>query len=238
MNSTFIWQSKHLGLGVGIALSGLGFFLAVPNNMNSWIKIQKTSVVMGFELLETTYVRTNEIIPDGYQIAEAPVKGYHEIKAMGTGLMLLGSAMSLCFSSILKKEYERIEQSNYRLRQSEFELEDLHRDQTTEVARWAIELDAQSDISAMLNPPKAYLEDLDTEHSEEAQHFSETSTGFLGWLQSKGIQQAKVRDIAQKSFNNKKIPTETLRLWVDDLVNNGVAIWIDDKKSEFKLLSE
>lgn len=92
--------------------------------------------------------------------------------------------------------------------------------QNTEVARWAIELDAQSDISRMLNPPTPYIEEEPDDEDEstgrehkaiEPSKFSETYTGFLGWLQSKEIRQGTVRELAQKSFNGKKIPSDQSR---------------------------
>ncbi|MUH01128.1 hypothetical protein F7734_56240 [Scytonema sp. UIC 10036] len=238
MNPKFIWQSKHLGLGVGIALSGLGLFLAVPENMNTWIKVQKTYTIGSFEFQDTTHIRINETTPQGYAVVEL-IPGKTEYKALGTGLMFLGSVLSLCFSSILVKEYERIEQSNYRLRQSEFELEDLHLDQTTEVARWAIELDAQADISKMLNPPKAYLPDSE-EDEPDNDKFSETSTGFLGWLKTKNLDTShiKVSQVGSLSFNGRKLKADEIRKFVDELVTSEVAEWLDDKKSEFRLLSQ
>lgn len=239
MNPKFLWQSKHLGLGIGVSLTLLGLFLAVPENINSWKKVEKTYTIGGFAFQDITHIRMNEAIPEGFEVTEA-IPGKTEYKALGTGLMFLGSVLSLCFSSILVKEYERIEQSNYRLRQSEFELEDLHRDQTTEVARWAIELDAQADISAMLNPPKAYLPDSEDEPDNDT--FSETTFGFLAWLKTKEldfskISVSKVTSLSFKSRENgsKKLSVTQVRSFVDELISSNTTEWLDDKKSEFRL---
>jgi hypothetical protein len=132
---------------------------------------------------------------------------------------------------------------NHKIRRSEWELEDVEVSQNTEVARWAIELDAQGDISRMLNPPTPYMEDEPEDEESSAQKaieptkFSETYTGFLGWLHSKEIRQATVRDLAQRSFNGKKIPSEQIRRWVDELAGDGLAEWLDEEKREFRLLN-
>ncbi|KAB8313972.1 hypothetical protein SD81_040290 [Tolypothrix campylonemoides VB511288] len=239
MNPKFVWQSKHLGLGVGVVLAGLGLFLAVPENVNTWRRIEKTSKVFGYEIKESTYIRLNEFLPQGFAEVEM-IPGRVEYKALGTGLLFLGSAMSLVFSSILLREYERIEQTNYIVRQSEFELEDLQLNQNTEVARWAIELDAQADISTMLNPSVQYLQEPQEEETEEIKDtFSETSTGFLGWVREKkpNVSQFKVTDLCKLRFNKRLLKVDEIRKFVDDLVASEVAEWLDDSKSTFRLLN-
>ncbi|MUH00353.1 hypothetical protein F7734_52030 [Scytonema sp. UIC 10036] len=243
MNQKFLWATKHWGLGVGASLAVVGIVLAAPENMNTWRRVEKTSEFFGQTYTESTYIRMDEIIPQGYEVT-ALAYGRHEMKALGAGLLFLGSAMVWGFAQALVPEYERLEKTNHRIRKSEFELEDIQIQQNTEVARWSIELDAQSDISKMLNPPKPYIEESveDEEESEqkalEGAKFSDTYTGFLGWLQSKEIRQATVRDLAQKSFNGKKIPSEQIRKWVDELCVDGLAEWLDEEKKEFRLLNQ
>lgn len=239
MNSKFIWQSKHWGIAIGCASAVTGLILAVPNNVNTWRQIEKHSQVLGYKYIDISYIRQNEIIPEGFEVTNL-IPGQHGIKALGTGLLFMGCAMIWGFSQALSKDYERIEKTNWKIRQSEFELEDIQIDQNVEVQRWAIELDAQSDISNMLNPPKAYLEEAEEEEEEEnpdKQKFSENAIGYLGWLQAKNFIQAKVRDLAQLSFNGKKIPTDQIRKWIDELCTDGVTEWLDEDKKEFRILN-
>lgn len=248
MNDKFILASKHWGVGVGGCLAIAGLILAAPENMNTWRQVERSSQFFNQAYTETTYIRLSETVPAGYRVTSSTF-GKHETKTLGVGLLLLGSAMVWGFAQALVPEYDRIERTNHKIRQSEFELQDVEIEQNTEVSRWAIELDAQTDISNMLNPPKAYLQDEDDEEDEEEKErkalkgsggakFSETYTGFLGWLNSKDIRQAKVRELAQLSFNGKKIPSEQIRKWVDELCVDELAEWLDEEKKEFRLLNQ
>lgn len=238
MNSKFIWQSKHWGIAIGCASAITGIILAIPKNVNTWRQIEKHSQVFGYKYNDISYIRSNEIIPEGFEVTNI-IPGQYEIKALGTGLLFMGSAMIWGFSQALVKEYERLEKTNWKIRQSEFELEDIQIDQNVEVQRWAIELDAQSDISNMLNPPKAYLEEAEEEEEEnpDKQKFSENAVGYLGWLQAKNFSQAKVRDLGMLRFNRRQPKAEEIRKWIDELCVDGVAEWLDEKKNEFRLLN-
>lgn len=244
MNEKFLWATKHWGMGIGGCMAIAGLVLAAPENMNTWQQVERSGQFLGQTYTENTYIRMGEALPSGYQVIGITL-GKHETKALGTGLLFLGSAMVWGFAQALVPEYDRLEEINHKVRQSEFELEDIQINQNVEVQRWAIELDAQSDISAMLNPPKAYLQDEENDEEEEERKallgggtkFSETYTGFLGWLNSKEIRQATIRDLAQKSFNGKKNPSEQIRKWIDELCADGLAEWLDEEKKEFRLLS-
>jgi hypothetical protein len=242
MNDNFIWASKHGGIAIGGALAVTGLFLAAPQTMITWHKVENERKAFGMNYTEVTYVRAGETPPEGFTVTDT-VYGSHETKALGTALLFLGSSLVWSFSQALVPEYERLERLNHKIRRSEWELEDVEVSQNTEVARWAIELDAQGDISRMLNPPTPYMEDEPEDEESSAQKaieptkFSETYTGFLGWLHSKEIRQATVRDLAQRSFNGKKIPSEQIRRWVDELAGDGLAEWLDEEKREFRLLN-
>jgi hypothetical protein len=245
MNEKFLWASKHVGIAVGGALAVTGLFLAAPKNMVTWRRVEQERTALGMNYAEVSYVRVGEALPKGFTVTRT-IYGNHETKALGTALLFFGSTLVWGFSQALVPEYERIERTYHKIRQSEFELEDVQVTQNTEVARWAIELDAQGDISRMLNPPVPYIEEEADDEDEgtagghkaiEPSKFSETYTGFLGWLQSKEIRQATVRELAQKSFNGKKIPSDQIRRWVDELSVDGLAEWLDEDKKEFRLLN-
>ncbi len=238
MNSKLIWQSKHWGIGIGCASAIVGLILAVPENVNTWRLVEKHNQVFGYKYNDINYIRTNEIIPPGFEVTNL-IPGKHEMKALGTGLLFMGSAMIWGFSQALVKDYERLETTNWKIRQSEFELKNIEIEQNTEVQRWAIELDSQGDISKMQQASVSYMGEGEKEEEEkpENQKFSENAIGYLAWLQSKNFNQAKVRDLGMLHFNKRQPKAEEIRKWIDELCVDGIAQWLDEKKNEFKLLT-
>ncbi len=123
------------------------------------------------------------------------------------------------------------------VRQSEFKLADLEYTQGVEVDRWAIELDAQQQISNMIQSPKSYYESED-EHPKTEPEFSRTTTGFLAWLQQKSEKLGntfEVRWCRQQSFVGKKPTQDEIITWVTELVNIEQVEWEEEGKS-FKLI--
>ena len=238
MNSKALWLAKHWGLGTGILMSISGLIMAAPGNMQSWVISQANNKAPFLQIKYKTIAvtRFDEDVPSGYK----PIKfiaDNHELKGLGTSMMILGTSLLFGCANALKKEYERLETANWMVRQSEFKLADLEYTQGVEVDRWAIELDAQQQISNMIQPPKNYYEQSDEQPKIEP-GFSRTCTGFLAWLQQKAEQLGndfEVRWCRQQSFAGKKPTQEEIIIWVTELVNIEQAEWVEEGKS-FKLI--
>ncbi len=179
MNNKALWLAKHWGLGIGTLISVTGLIMAAPGNMQSWVISQGNNKI---PILQVKYdniitTRFNEDVPSGYK----PIKfipDNHELKGLGTSMMILGTSLLFGCANALKKEYERLETANWMVKQSEFTLADLEYSQGVEVDRWAIELSAQQQISNMIQSPKSYYEE-DNEQPKTEPEFSRTATGFL-----------------------------------------------------------
>ena len=241
MNNKAVWLAKHWGLGTGILMTISGLVMASPGYMQSWV-VSKGSNKL--PILEVKYdeiitTRFNEDVPRGYK----PIKfipDNHELKGLGTSMMILGTSLLFGCANALKKEYERLETANWMVRQSEFKLADLEYTQGVEVDRWAIELHAQQQISNMIQPPKSYYEQEDEQPKTEPE-FSRTATGFLAWLQKKAEilgNTFEVRWCRQQSFAGKKPTQEEIVTWVTELVQIEQAEWVDEDKKNFRLLDQ
>ena len=238
MNNKALWLAKHWGLGIGVVMSVSGLVMASPGYMQSWVISQANNLAPFFQIKYKTVAttRAQEDIPRGY----TPIRfipDSHELKGLGTSMMLLGTTLILGCANSLKKEYERIETANWMVRQSEFKLADLEYTQGVEVDRWAIELDAQQQISNMIQSPKSYYEQEDNQPKPQSE-FSRTATGFLAWLQKKAETLGdtfEVRWCRQQSFAGKKPTQDEIIIWVTELVNIEQAEWVEEGKS-FKLI--
>ncbi len=241
MNNKAIWLAKHWGLGTGILMTISGLVMASPGYMQSWVISQGNNKI---PILQVKYddiitTRFNEDVPSGYKPIRF-IPDNHELKGLGTSIMLLGTSLLFGCANSLKKEYERLETANWMIRQSEFKLADLEYTQGVEVDRWAIELDAQQQISNMIQSPKSYYENVD-EQSKPEPEFSRSATGFLAWLQKKAETLGntfEVRWCRQQSFAGKKPTQEEIVTWVTELINVEQAEWVDEEKKSFRLLNE
>ena len=238
MNNKAVWLAKHWGLGTGILMTISGLVMASPGYMQSWVISQANNqlnfVQIKYKTIATT--RAQEDVPRGYTpISFLPDN--HELKGLGTSMMILGTSLLFGCANTLKKEYERLETANWMVRQSEFKLADLEYSQGVEVERWAIELDAQQQISNMIQPQKNYY-DTENEQPKPEPEFSRTATGFLAWLQQKAEKLGntfEVRWCRQQSFAGKKPTQEEIITWVEELVNIEQVEWEEEGKS-FKLI--
>lgn len=143
-------------------MSFTGLIMAAPGNVQSWVISQANNKTPFLTLKYKTIAITceDEDIPNGH----TPIRfiaDNHELKGLGASMMLLGTSLILGCANYLKKEYERLETANWMVRQSEFKLANLEYTQGVEVDRWAIELDAQQQISNMIKSPKTYYEQED-----------------------------------------------------------------------------
>ena len=242
MNNKAIWLTKHWGLGIGVLMSVTGLVMAAPGNMQSWVISQANNktpfLQVKFKTIATT--RLNEDIPKGYTPISF-IADQHELKGLGTSMMLLGTSLILGCANSLKKEYERLERANWMVRQSEFTLADLEYTQGVEVDRWAIELDAQQQISNMQQPPKKYY-DTENEQSKPEPEFSRSATGFLAWLTKKAQERNsntfEIKWCRVQSWAGQKYSTEQIISWVEELVNVEQLEWVDTEKKSFRLLNE
>ena len=239
MNNKAIWLTKHWGLGIGVVMSISGLVMAAPGNMQSWVISQANNktpfLQVKFKTIATT--RFNEDVPRGYTPISF-IQDNHELKGLGTSMMLLGTSLILGCANSLKKEYERLETANWMVRQSEFTLADLEYTQGVEVDRWAIELEAQQQISNMIQSPKSYYEVEDSTPKPEPD-FSRTATGFLAMLQQKAEKIGntfEVRWCCQQSLSGKKSTIAEVMNWVEELVKIEQVEWVGDDKKNFRLL--
>ena len=241
MNNKALWLTKHWGLGIGVVMSVSGLIMAAPGNMMTW-KISQGSdkePFLGTTYTTTAVTRINELIPNKYKLI-AIIRDNHELKGLGTSMMILGTSLLFGCANALKKEYERLETANWMVRQSEFKLADLEYTQGVEVDRWAIELEAQQQISNMIQSPKSYYDKEDEQPKLEPE-FSRTATGFLAWLQQKAEKignKFEVRWCMQQSFAGKKGTKEEIITWVMQLVQIEQAEWLDQEKKSFRLLND
>lgn len=241
MNNKALWLTKHWGLGIGTLMSVTGLIMASPGYMESWVVSQGSNKfpIFQVEYDETITTRFNEGVPRGYK----PIKfiaDSHDLKGLGTSIMILGTSLLFGCANSLKKEYERLETANWMVRQSEFKLADLEYTQGVEVDRWAIELDAQQQISNMIQSPKSYYEQEDNQPKLEPE-FSRTATGFLAWLQQKSEKLGntfEVRWCRQQSFVGKKPSQEEIITWVTEMIQIEQAEWLDQEKKSFRLLDQ
>lgn len=243
MNNKALWLAKHWGLGIGALMSFGGLIMAAPGNMQTWKISQVTTKdpFLGMSYTTTAITRLNEPVPNGYKPV-GTIPDNHELKGLGTSMMILGSTLLFGCANSLTFEYERLETANWMIRRSEFELADLEYTQGVEVDRWAIELNAQQQISNMLQPPTSYY----TTENEQPKlqpepEFSRTATGFLAWLQQKAEKLGNnfsVRWCCQQSFVGKKPTKDEITTWVTELVQIEQAEWLDDEQKNFRLLND
>ena len=242
MNNKAIWLTKHWGLGIGILMTISGIVMASPGYMQSWVISQGSNKL---PILEVKYdeiitTRFNEDVPRGYK----PIKfipDNHELKGLGTSMMILGTSLLFGCANALKTEYERLETANWIIRQSEFKLADLEYTQGVEVDRFAIEYDAQQEISNMQQPPKKYY-DIEDEQPKPEPEFSRTATGFLAWLTKKAEERNsnifEIKWCRVQSWAGQKYSTEQIISWVEELVNVEQVEWVDTEKKSFRLLND
>lgn len=234
------WLLKHWALGLSSLVSFGGLFLAVPGNEVAWRAYQQTDKLLGVEYKMDEYYRADAVPPKKYQlIAILPdAKG---LKGLGASLMLVGSTVLFMSANALKKEYERLELTNWAIRKSEFELTDYEYEQSVEVDRYAIDLQYQQQISDMLNPPTSYHPEDTPQDQPKLQaepEFSKTATGYLAWLQQKAAKLGnsfEVRWCCQQSFAGSKPTKAEVTGWVDELIAGGQTEWLDEEKKTFRL---
>ncbi len=231
----------YWGLGIGVLMSISGLIMASPGYMQSWVISQGSNKFPVFEVKydEIITTRFNEDVPSGYKPISF-IPDSHELKGLGASMMLLGTSLLFGCAQLLKKEYERLETANWMIRQSEFKLADLEYTQGVEVDRFAIEYDAQQQISNMQQPPKKYY-DTENEQPKPEPEFSRTATGFLAFLQQKAEKLGttfEVRWCGMQSFGGKKSTKEEIMNWVAELVQIEQVEWVDEEKKSFRLLNE
>ncbi len=242
MNNKALWLAKHWGLGIGAFMSLSGLVMAAPGNMMTWEISQGSDKdpFLGMQYTTTITTRFNEPIPNKYKFI-GTIQDNHELKGLGTSMMILGTSLLFGCAQLLKKEYERLETANWMVRQSEFKLADLEYTQGVEVDRWAIELDAQQQISNMIQPPKDYY-DTEDEQAKPEPEFSRTATGFLAWLtkkaQERNTNTFEIKWCRVQSWAGQKYSTEQIINWVEELVNVEQVEWLDTEKKSFRLLND
>ena len=107
--------------------------------------------------------------------------------------------------------------------------------------RWAIELNAQREISNLQQPPKKYYETEDEQPKPEPE-FSRTATGFLAWLtkkaQERNTNTFEIKWCRVQSWAGQKYSTEQIINWVEELVNVEQVEWVDTERKSFRLLND
>ena len=253
-NPKALWLAKHWGLSIGAVMTLLGLVAAAPGNMVSWRVSVRTDTLFGERLTEIAYTRLGERLPEGFK-ATGWMPDSHELKGLGVSSMILGSSLLLACAVSLKKEYERLEKANWMVRQSEFaladneyllmtELDQYDTEKRLEIDKWKIDLDTQGQISNMLQPKQSYYArfEEDQPRLKPEPEFSRTTPGFLAWLQQEKFARPghrfEVRWCCQQSFPGEKLKAEEVRGFVADLAGIGQAEWLDEAKSQFRLLLE
>ncbi len=246
-----IWVTQHWGIGIGLVSAVAGLVLAAPENMNTWQLYERkyTESLPGIPLLssprkvthrETFYLRPDELPPDGSKLI-AVIPGNQEIKTLGVGLLLFGSSLTWAMAQALVPEYKRMEQLNWRIRRSEFELENVELEQNVEVQDFVIRISAEKEITRMLTAPKSYMGE-EQESDEKEPELTRTATGFFAWLQEKakknGSNDFEVRWCCSQSFAGKKSSKFEVTSWVDELAQMGATEWLDEEKKTFRLIND
>jgi len=240
-----IRQLKQTACLVGAGLCIGGVFLAVPDNYKTWKFVKETSSgLFGDRQVETSIYRIEEELPPKrkpYKI----ILGQSQRKITGLVLLFFGGNLAWYFGQMLADEFEVIEKRLYKIRQSEFLLEDTTLRSGTEVEQTMVELDMFNQLAyyqkGFRDKSVSYLPP-DTDEEQQPQDgdsdkYPMSANGFFMWLIDRNWRQAKVRDLCQKSFNNSKLPAEQVRAFVDELVGQKLAQWLDEGKAEFRLLN-
>ncbi len=242
-----VWLARHWGLCLGLVMGFGGLCLAAQGNMVAWKVYEQNTRMVGMNYTITTYLRSSEPAP-GEAPREARFLGRlpddHEMKSLGASLMLLGSTLLFMSANALKKEYERLEFTNWAIRESEFALTDYEYQQSVEVDRYAIDLQCQQQISDMLNPPADYYPEAfknpqDDPKLKAEPEFSRTPTGFLAWLHQKAARVGNSFDLrwcCQQSFAGAKPTKAEVTAWIDELSAAQQTEWLDEEKKSFRLL--
>jgi hypothetical protein len=244
MNRTIaIRQIKQALCVLGIGLCVGGIFVSIPDTYKTWKFSRVTrSNLFGTSYTEDKIYRFEEPISSG----ESPYKivyGQSQRKMSGFILIFFGGNLAWFFGQDLADEFSIIEKRRWKVQQTEFLIEDTTLKTGTEVHTTMLEMDLLSRLAEFQQGFKPenvhYLPDdeepADDDTSED--NYPETANGFFLWLTDKNIRQAKVRDISQKSFNNKHLSAEQVRAFVDDLISQKLADWLDEAKNEFRLLN-
>lgn len=228
-------------LGIGMMLGGI--FLAVPDTYNSWKFVRHNARdIFGQRYVEEKIYRFGEDAPriKPYKV----IQGQAQRKIQGVILLFFGGNIAWFFGQCLADEFEVIERRRWKVRQIEFVEEDTTLMTGAQVQQTMIEMDLLSRLSEFqqgFRPDEIkYLpedEGEDTEAQGEGGKYPESANGFFMWLIDKNIQQAKVRELSQKSFNNGHLSADRIRGFVQELIGQKLAEWLDDAKSEFRLLN-
>ena len=244
MNRTIAVRQIKQGfcvLGIGLCIGGM--FLSIPDTYKSWrfTRVSRNNFFNASYTEEKIY-RFEEPVP----ASENPYKivyGQSQRKVSGVILIFFGGNLAWFFGQTLADEFSIIEKRRWKVRQSEFLIENTQLRTGTEVQQTMLEMDLLSRLSEFQQGFKpdeiTYLPDDEVEETNEPEgdKYPETANGFFLWLMDKNIRQAKIRDISQKSFNNKHLSAEQVRGFVDELTGQRLAEWLDEGKNEFRLLN-
>ncbi len=239
-------QIKQAACLVGAGLCIGGIFLAIPDTYKTWKYVRESNKnIFGethpFELI----YRIEEEVPSGHKPYKS-IRGQSQRKLTGMLLLFFGGNMAWFFGQSLADEFEIIEKRCFKIRQSEFLIEDTTLRTGTEVEQTMIELDMLGKLAYYqkgFRPDNVTYLPSDKEEEEktasdgDSGKYPVTANGFFMWLLDRNWRQAKVRELSQKSFNNTKLPVERIRGFVDELIEQKLAEWLDEGKNEFRLLN-
>ncbi|MDF5717719.1 MAG: hypothetical protein PUP93_28595 [Rhizonema sp. NSF051] len=230
-------------LGIGLCIGGA--FLGIPDTYNTWKFVREPAGdLFGQRRTETSIYRIDEEVPTKRKPYKS-IQGQSQRKLTGMVLLFFGGNLAWYFGQMLADEFEIIEKRCYTIRQSEFLIEDTTLRTGTEVQQTMIDMDMLNKLAYFQNgfrPDNVTYLPPDTEEESKVQDgdsdkYPLSANGFFMWLLDRNYRQAKVRDICQKSFNNSKLPAEQIRGFVEELIVQKLAEWMDESKSEFRLLN-
>ncbi len=239
-------QIKQAACFVGAGLCIGGIFLAIPDTYKTWKFVRDFNKnIFGQRQESVAIYRFEEEIP----IHAKPYKiihGQSQRKIAGMLLLFFGGNLAWFFGQSLADEFEIIEKRCFKIRQSEFLIEDTTLLTGTEVEQTMIEMDMLGKLAYYqqgFRPDNVTYLPPDTEEEQktpadaDSGKYPVTANGFFMWLIDRNWRQAKVRDVSQKSFNNTKLPAEQVRGFVEELIGQKLAEWLDESKNEFRLLN-
>ena len=238
-------QLRQSACIVGAALCIGGLFLAIPDTYKSWkFAKESTKNLFGQDQEQISIYRIEEQMPSQGTVFKI-VQGQSQRKITGLVLLFFGGNLAWYFGQALADEFEIIEKRCFKIRQSEFLIEDTTLRSGTEVHQTMIEMDMLNQLAYYqkgFRPDDVTYLPPDVEETEdskggETEKFPETVNGFFMWLLEKGITQATVRDISRKWFNDGHLSADKVRAFVDGLVAEKLAEWIGEEKNEFKLVT-
>lgn len=246
---------------VSASIGFLGLGLAIPGYFHSWESYKRCQKwYFGTENCDyITQTQSEPAPPTTYIfISDSYRKGDATNKSIGAFLAVVAFGIAVPFSKIARDFMEEVEtiEAMDKLADIQAHQQELSINTQTEKRMLLLEYaDKVKEFSRLFDAPDAITDDYfqkefaingDKEPEaitsekqpaqEEAPKSDElTVDEYLGLLIQKGIKEGEIRELQAKSWNNKKPSSEQHRALIDELVKQGIAEWLNETKTKFRL---